>query len=81
MKSRELSLHTIQEIGHSEYLDAFIFPDGEQIAVSAYDIKALTIHYDSHFRFSARIALISALISSSVSPSCAAVFCACSISE
>ena len=41
----------------------------------------ISINDDSHLRFSALIALISALISSSVSPSCAAVFCACSISE
>lgn len=39
------------------------------------------IYYDPHLRFSALIALISALISSSVSPSCSAVFCACSINE
>ena len=39
------------------------------------------IYDDSHLRFWALIALISALMSSSVSPSCAAVLCACSISE
>ena len=41
----------------------------------------ISVNYDSHLRFSALIDLISALISSSVSPSCVAVFCACSISE
>ena len=79
-----LTIQATQELSDSKYLHVSIITDRQQVIVSTNNIKAfpvIGIYDDSHLRFWALIALISALRSSSVSPSCAAVLCACSIRE